>query len=155
MHLKEEEETNSMVNRETSMEVIMIPLLCHVQFAKEQIMLIRIVGIRTKMEISHNAFNAKNIRHIEKNCHQKAREQANFHEEKEDAKDETEDKLFLSCLAKMNDEVWYLDSGCSNHMTGNKNYFVEIDESVKPQVTMGDNNQVKVHGIGTIVVATR
>ncbi|XP_073103332.1 uncharacterized protein [Elaeis guineensis] len=34
------------------------------------------------------------------------------------------------------------DRGCSNHMTENRNFFVEIVEAVKSQVKMGDNNKV-------------
>ncbi|XP_077242627.1 uncharacterized protein LOC143883158 [Tasmannia lanceolata] len=46
------------------------------------------------------------------------------------------------------------DSGCSNHMTGNKDYFLEIDETIKLRVRMCDNNHVNAHGIGPIVIST-
>lgn len=49
-------------------------------------------------------------------------------------------------------EVWYLDSGCSNHMTGNKNYFVELDKSKKSRVMLGNNSQVQACGVGTVAV---
>lgn len=82
---------------------------------------------------------------MEKNCFQKAREQAYFLEEKGKGIDEIEGKLFVTCLAtntQPNDDVWYLDSGCRNHMTSNINFSVDIDESVKPKFRLGDNNQV-------------
>lgn len=93
-----------------------------------------------------------------KNCFQKAREQANFLEEKGKGIAKIEDKLFVTCLAtniQPNDDVLYLDSGCSNHMTGNINFFVDIDESMKPKFSLGDNNQVQVHGLGTIVIDSK
>ncbi|XP_077249473.1 uncharacterized protein LOC143888980 [Tasmannia lanceolata] len=91
------------------------------------------------------------------NSLEQAREQANYHKEKSDEKVEKEDNVFLSCLTtnvELDDEIWYLDSDCRNHMTGNKDYFLEIDETVKPRVRMGDNNRVNAHGIGPIVVST-
>ncbi|GKV51031.1 hypothetical protein SLEP1_g57708 [Rubroshorea leprosula] len=53
--------------------------------------------------------------HIEANYWEKAKQQANFVEEKE-----VEENLFLTCLIPngSNSDLWFLDSGCSNHMTG-------------------------------------
>lgn len=45
----------------------------------------------------------------------------------------TEENGSLSCLAvneRNVDDIWYLDSGCSNHMTGDKGLFVEMDDPV-------------------------
>ncbi|KAK3012932.1 hypothetical protein RJ639_008584 [Escallonia herrerae] len=40
--------------------------------------------------------------------------------------------------------VWFLDSGCSNHMCGVKSAFKDIDESKKKLVRLGDNKPVQV-----------
>lgn len=103
-------------------------------------------------------YHCKKIGHVEKICFQKAKEQANFLEEKGKGIDEIEDKLFVTCPdtnIQPNDDMWYLDSGCSNHMTGHINFFVDIDELVKPNFRLGNNNQVQVHGLGTIVIDSK
>ena len=41
-------------------------------------------------------------------------------------------------------DIWYLDSRCSNHMTGNLDLFSNLDTSVKTDVTLGNNVQVTV-----------
>ena len=41
-------------------------------------------------------------------------------------------------------EIWYLDSRCNNHMTGNLNLFSSLDNSVKTDVTLGNNVLVTV-----------
>ncbi|XP_073105946.1 uncharacterized protein [Elaeis guineensis] len=41
-----------------------------------------------------------------------------------------------------------------NHMTSNRSIFVELDESLKKQVKLGDNRHVHVCGLGTIAVMT-
>ena len=42
-------------------------------------------------------------------------------------------KVFNSCL-------WYLDSGCSRHMTGDKSLFKTLKEKVGDYVTFGDGS---------------
>jgi len=49
-----------------------------------------------------------------------------------------------------NHGMWFLDSGCSNHMTGNKNWFIELDESFNHTVCLGNNTAMPVHGKGSI-----
>ena len=48
-------------------------------------------------------------------------------------------KVFNSCL-------WYLDSGCSRHMTGDKSLFKSLKEKVGDYVTFGDGSHAQVLG---------
>ncbi|XP_057533067.1 uncharacterized protein LOC130810966 [Amaranthus tricolor] len=52
-------------------------------------------------------------------------------------------------------DTWYIDSGCSSHITGNKNSFANLDENIKSQITLGDGSNQVVAGKGTIVVKTK
>ncbi|XP_059627041.1 uncharacterized protein LOC132269821 [Cornus florida] len=49
----------------------------------------------------------------------------------------------------------FLDSGCSNHMTGDKNIFLEIDSSSNSQVRMENGALVQANGKGTIAIETK
>ena len=42
--------------------------------------------------------------------------------------------------------VWYIDSGCSNHMSGNETLFSFIDKSFKYEIKMGNNGTLPVVG---------
>ena len=44
------------------------------------------------------------------------------------------------------EDLWFLDFGCSNHMTGNIAMFSMLDESVQSQVTLGTDSKVSVMG---------
>ena len=54
-------------------------------------------------------------------------------------------KVFNSCL-------WYLDSGCSRHMTGDKSLFKSLKEKVGNYVTFGDGSHAQVLGKGTVEI---
>lgn len=47
-------------------------------------------------------------------------------------------------------EVWFLDSGCSNHMSGNKQWFLNLDETFRQVVKLGNNSKIAVMGKGSI-----
>src|ERR1051325_11706261 len=54
---------------------------------------------------------------------------------------------FFSCQKALHEEgknVWYLDSGCSNHMTGQKEAFINIGSSFGSKVKLGNGEHVEV-----------
>ncbi|XP_070667392.1 uncharacterized protein [Malus domestica] len=44
------------------------------------------------------------------------------------------------------DELWFIDSGCSNHMSGKNELFSEFDGSFREYVKMGNNSSLDVLG---------
>src|SRR3954462_9430650 len=48
-----------------------------------------------------------------------------------------------------------MDSGCTNHMTGDKELFNEdkLTESSQKYITFGDNNKGKVIGLGKVAIS--
>lgn len=52
---------------------------------------------------------------------------------------------------KKEDGVWYLDNGASNHMTGERSYFSEINENIKGKVKFGDGSFVDISGKASIL----
>jgi len=51
-------------------------------------------------------------------------------------------------------DIWYLDSGCINHMTRNLELFSSLDKLVQTKFTLGTNIQVIVLGKGNINILT-
>ncbi|XP_024164226.1 uncharacterized protein LOC112171246 [Rosa chinensis] len=57
----------------------------------------------------------------------------------------------LTALSSRRADTWYLDSGCSRHMTGDKNWFSSFyDEVISGSVTFGDGKKAKVVGKGIV-----
>ncbi|XP_052627255.1 uncharacterized protein LOC128133756 [Lactuca sativa] len=76
----------------------------------------------------------------------------------EDSDDETvinyspDDTAFSVLNAgEPNDDTWYIDSGCSKHMTGNRNYLHDCKPiQTNQDVTFGNNMKAKIKGYGNI-----
>ncbi|XP_024016228.1 uncharacterized protein LOC112089709 [Eutrema salsugineum] len=46
--------------------------------------------------------------------------------------------------------IWYLNNGASNHMTGDRRYFMKLDDSVTGKVCFGDDSRIDIKGKGSI-----
>ena len=66
-----------------------------------------------------------------------------------------ESPLECNAIQKIPFDIWYLDSGCSNHMTGNSSLFSNLDKSVQTDVILGNNVQVTIFGRGTVGILTQ
>lgn len=67
--------------------------------------------------------------------------------------DKEEEMLLMAkgeTLETAHDKVWFLDSSCSNHMCGNKDWFFEIDDTFRETVKLGDNSKMIVKGKGNV-----
>lgn len=60
--------------------------------------------------------------------------------------------VYFMLVNEHKNDVWFLDSGCSNHMTGNESIFINMDKSVNSQVKMGNGALVNTKGKGTIEI---
>ena len=62
------------------------------------------------------------------------------------------DFTLIACMvSSMIGCVWYLDSGASFHMIGDKNLFSALEEKyLKMCIEMGDNGRYSVSGVGTV-----
>ena len=56
----------------------------------------------------------------------------------------------LTTLKARDSCLWYLDSGCSKHMIGNKALFKTFFEGKIGTVTFGDGSKSVIRGIGTV-----
>ena len=49
-------------------------------------------------------------------------------------------------------DVWYLNSGASNHMCGKKELFMELAEGVHGSVSLGDSSKLLIEARGKIKI---
>lgn len=52
-----------------------------------------------------------------------------------------------TCLnTSAKDEVWFLDSVCSNHIIGTKDWLFDFDGNFRESVKLGDDSKMSVMG---------
>ncbi|KAG6417940.1 hypothetical protein SASPL_120137 [Salvia splendens] len=67
--------------------------------------------------------------------------------------DEEEGDVLLMAytpIQEEKEEAWFLDSGCSNHMSGDKSWFSKLDEDFRCSVKLGNNSRLSVIGKGDV-----
>ncbi|RDX98766.1 hypothetical protein CR513_18269, partial [Mucuna pruriens] len=94
------------------------------------------------------------FRHIAANC--RFKQQANIAENQYQHTSESSDNPQTLLLAADNfagdGDIWYLDTGCSNHMCGKKELFSSLNETVKSTVKFGNNTNIPILGKGRIAI---
>ncbi|CAL5425341.1 unnamed protein product [Camellia sinensis] len=65
-----------------------------------------------------------------------------------------EEEMLLMSYVEMTgarrEDVWFVDSGCSNHMCGDKSLFCDLNEDFRQRVKLGNNTRMAVLGKGTV-----
>ena len=54
-------------------------------------------------------------------------------------------------VSRNGENIWYLDNGPNNHMTGNHSYFKTLDETITGKVRFGDDSRIDIKGKGSII----
>ena len=58
-----------------------------------------------------------------------------------------------TCFASdINSETWLIDSGCTHHMTYDKDMFVKLDKTHYSKVRIRNGDYIEVKGIGDIAI---
>ncbi|XP_014506362.1 uncharacterized protein LOC106766119 [Vigna radiata var. radiata] len=57
--------------------------------------------------------------------------------------------------AKEEDTTWYLDTGYSNHVTGNRRWLLDLDTSMKGTIHFADNRYIKAEGSGKVMITRK
>ncbi|KAM0038246.1 putative RNA-directed DNA polymerase [Helianthus debilis subsp. tardiflorus] len=58
--------------------------------------------------------------------------------------------MYASSPSELNS--WFLDNGASNHMTGKKGWFTNLDHNIKGKVKFGDGSCVEIKGQGMVIL---
>ena len=60
--------------------------------------------------------------------------------------------MLLMSYVEMNqaiqEDIWFVDSGFLNHLSGNHASFYELNETFRETVKLENNSQISVHGKG-------
>ena len=56
----------------------------------------------------------------------------------------------LALIAEDKEDEWYIDSGCSTHITGNKYKFISLKKGKSGSVAFGNDSSIKILGKGVV-----
>jgi hypothetical protein len=56
----------------------------------------------------------------------------------------------LALIVEDKEDEWYIDSGCSTHMTGDQNKFISLKKGKSGRVAFGNDSSIKILGKGVV-----
>jgi hypothetical protein len=90
-------------------------------------------------------YNCNNYGHLAKDC--TVRKKTNFNHPPSSS-NRKPTSLFSSVDTMNETNTWYIDSGASAHMTRNKNWLTNLNNSSQECITVANNQQISVKGVG-------
>ncbi|KAM0996698.1 hypothetical protein ACFX14_006769 [Malus domestica] len=92
-------------------------------------------------------YNCHELGHFEWECPKKGKDsRANYAE----ASEEMLLMAYMDTNEAGRDHIWFLDSGCSNHICGKRDMFLDFDNNFRESVKLGNDSSLTVYGKGNI-----
>jgi hypothetical protein len=92
-------------------------------------------------------YNCHELRHFQWECPKKEQVSRGFYTA-------TSEEMLLMAYVNIKEvdreELWFLDSGYSNHMCGKKEMFTDLDDTFRKSVKLGNNSSLAVLGKGNV-----
>ena len=102
-------------------------------------------------------YYCKKYGHYASDCRKKQHDMNSRQNANVTRENSSHENVLLACnMAETHSEdIWFLDSGCSNHMTGNIALFSALNQNLKSEVTLGTDSKVSVMGKGEVKIFTK
>lgn len=108
-------------------------------------------------------FNCQKFGHFADECkagskHHRKKNGDEAHLAHDDSDSEPDPVVLMTtadCDPATNPDSWYLDTGCSNHMTCRKEWLTDLDTSKRSKVRFADFSFVNAEGIGNVAIKKR
>jgi len=104
-------------------------------------------------------YNCQKFGHYARDCwdgdgaKNRPKKNARVHLAEEENSDEEVVMLMAETEAKLDGEnLWYLNSGCSTHMTGKKDWFVQIRDVSQENIRFANDSSLTAKGTGRVVL---
>ena len=114
-------------------------------------------GIYNKSNVE--CYNCHKCGHYADECRSKGNNHASncAQEDSNHEQDEEDHEVLMTTTSNENpnNQTWYLDTGCTNHMCGQKELFADLDDSFRTKVKFGDGRFVPVIGKGRIIITLK
>lgn len=105
-------------------------------------------------------YNCQGFGHYARDCRRKKETRAKDGDEMQYAHVKDNDYEHVILMANTQSKtgktnMWYLDYGCSNHITSNKDWFTKLDESIEKVIKFADGRHITSGGKGAIFVVRK